>query len=140
MTEFFMAMIPPTATHQEKRFVYKNGQPYFYEDEKLKSARAKLSAYLSKHIPKEPYTSAVRLIVKWCFPVTGKHINGDYKTSKPDTDNLQKLLKDIMTDLGYWKDDALVCSDLCEKFYADVPGIYINIKELPTNGHFKSEV
>ena len=140
MTEFFMAMIPPTATYQEKRFIYKNGQPYFYEEEKLKTARSKLKAHLAKYIPAAPYSSAVRLVVKWCFPVTGKHADGDFKTSKPDTDNLQKLLKDIMTELGYWKDDALVSSDLCEKFYADVPGIYINIKELPVNGHFKSEV
>ena len=137
-TEFFMPMVPPTATYQEKKISYINGKPHFYEEADLRDARAKLEAHLAKHIPKEKYTTAVRLAVKWCFPIKGNHADGDYKTSKPDTDNLQKLLKDVMTHLGFWTDDALVCVELCEKFWAEIPGIYINIRELPTNGHFTS--
>lgn len=134
MTEFFIPMKPPTVTHQEKRVTLVNGVPHFYEGQALKNARAKLTAHLAKHIPKKIYTSPLSLVVKWCFPLSGSHRNGDYKTTKPDTDNLQKLLKDVMTDLHYWKDDALVCSEVCEKFWADLPGIYICIKELPENG------
>ena len=130
MTEFYMAMIPPTATHQEKKSRYVNGKLIFYEEPNLKDARAKLTAYLSKHIPKQPYTAGVRLVTKWCFPVKGDHRNGEYKTSKPDTDNLQKLLKDIMTELGFWTDDALVASEIIEKFWADIPGIFISIQEV----------
>ncbi|WP_236253677.1 RusA family crossover junction endodeoxyribonuclease [Streptococcus mitis] len=58
-------------------------------------------------------------------------VNGQYKTTKPDTDNLQKLLKDCMTKLGYWQDDAQVASEIVEKFWADTVGIYIKIEELP---------
>ncbi len=65
---------------------------------------------------------------------------GDWRTSKPDTDNLQKLLKDVMTSLGFWKDDALVCSEICEKFWAATPGIYIHIEELGRNGYSASEI
>lgn len=129
-TEFFMQIIPPTVTHQEKQVKVVNGKPVFYEPAELKAARAKLEAHLAKHVPAEKYTTAVRLVTKWCFPLSGKHRNGEYKTSKPDTDNLQKLLKDVMTDLGYWKDDALVASEITEKFWSDVPGIYIRIEEL----------
>ncbi len=50
--------------------------------------------------------------------------------SKPDTDNLQKLLKDCMTAVGFWKDDAQVASEICEKFWAEVPGIYVCAEEL----------
>lgn len=46
------------------------------------------------------------------------------------TDNLQKLLKDVMTDLGFWKDDALVVSEHVEKFWAKVPGIYVCMDEI----------
>lgn len=53
-----------------------------------------------------------------------------YKSTKPDTDNLQKMLKDVMTELNFWKDDALVASEVIEKFWAEVPGIYIRIEEL----------
>lgn len=129
MTEFFMAMIPPTVTHQEKKVHVVNGKPVFYEPAEVKTARAKLKAHLSKHIPEEKYTCPVRLVVKWCFP-KGRHKNGEYRGTKPDTDNLQKMLKDVMTDLGYWKDDCLVASEITEKFWADMPGIYIRIEAL----------
>lgn len=129
MTEFFMPMIPPTITAQEHQVRMVKGKPIFYEPLKLKNAKDKLTANLSKHKPTEPYTSAVRLIVKWCFP-RGKHSDGEYRITKPDTDNLNKLLKDCMTKCGYWKDDALVASEIIEKFWAEVPGIYIRIDEL----------
>jgi len=129
-TEFFMPMKPPTITHQQKQVKMINGKPYFYEPAELKAARSKLRAHLAKHVPQEKYIGAVQLITKWCFPVTGKHTNGEYKTTKPDTDNLQKMLKDIMTSLGYWKDDALVTSEITEKFWADIPGIFISISSL----------
>lgn len=130
MTEFFMPMIPPTVTQQEHKVAVKNGKPIFYDPPELKDARQKLTANLSKHTPPVSYNCGVRLVVKWLFPITGKHKDGEYKTTKPDTDNLQKLLKDCMTDLRFWIDDALVASEVCEKFYAKVTGIYVRIEKL----------
>ena len=128
-TEFFMPMMP-TKTHQGKQVRVLNGKPVFYEPAELQAARAKLMAHLGQHVPAEKYTTAVRLITKWCFPITGKHQDGEYKGTRPDTDNLQKLLKDVMTDLGkYWTDDA-VASEITEKFWAARPGIYIKIEEV----------
>lgn len=128
-TEFFMPMIPPTVTHQEKQVHVVKGKPVFYEPAELKQARAKLMAHLGQHVPEAKYTVGVQLVVKWLFP-NGKHPVGTYKTTKPDTDNLQKLLKDCMTAVGFWKDDALVVSEHVEKFWADKPGIYILIQEV----------
>lgn len=127
--EFFMPMVPPTTTHQQKQVHVINSKPVFYEPSELKTARVKLIAHLSKHTPKQPITQGVRLVTKWCFP-RGSHKDGSYRITKPDTDNLQKLLKDCMTQVHFWKDDALVASEICEKFWADVPGIYIKIEEL----------
>lgn len=131
ITEFFMPMKNvPTVTHQQKKVVVQNGKPVFYEPAELKAARAKLMAYLGQHVPEKKYINSIRLMTKWCFPITGKHSDGEYKYTKPDTDNLQKLLKDCMTDCGYWKDDALVVSEIIEKFWAKIPGIYIRIEEI----------
>lgn len=127
--EFFMAMEPPTVTYQEKKVAVMNGKPVFYEPTELKKARQKLMAYLGKYKPEKKYKHGLRLIVKWCFP-KGAHTDGEYRTTKPDTDNLQKLLKDCMTQVGFWEDDALVASEIVEKFWADIPGIYIRIEEL----------
>ena len=128
--EFFMAMDPPTCTHQEKQVRVVRGKPVFYEPEELKAARRKLMAYLAGHRPEMPYADGVRLLVRWCFPVGERHEDGEYRITKPDTDNLQKLLKDCMTACGFWKDDALVASEVVEKFWARVPGIYVRVESL----------
>ena len=129
--EFFMHMIPPTATHQEKKIRIVNGFPVVYDPGPVKAARAKLRDALAGYgAPDEPLAGPVRLTVKWCFP-RGNHKDGAWKTTRPDTDNLQKLLKDCMTEVGFWKDDALVVSEITEKFWADIPGIWIRVEELP---------
>lgn len=128
-TEFFIAMEPPTVTYQEHKVAVIKGRPVFYDGPEVKAARQKLTSYLARHKPSQKYERGVRLIVKWCFP-KGSHQSGEYRITKPDTDNLQKLLKDCMTKAGFWKDDALVASEIVEKFWAAVPGIYIRVEEL----------
>ena len=127
--EFFIPMLPPTITHQQHKVKTVNGKPVFYDPPELKDARQKLTANLIPNIPEQPFTTAVRLTTKWLFP-KGQHKNGEWKTTKPDTDNMIKLLKDCMTVCRFWKDDALVVSEITEKFWADIPGIYVRIEEL----------
>ena len=129
---FFLPMNPPTITHQEKRIAVKNGKPVVYEDEQLKAARAKLTAYLAVHRPQRPMEGPVRLVVKWCFPDKArKHGHGTYRTTKPDTDNLNKMLKDCMTACRFWTDDAQVASEIIEKFWVrEKQGIFIEVSEI----------
>lgn len=130
MTQFFMAMRPPTVTAQERAVRVVHGKPVFYEPPELKDARGKLCANLAKHKPEKPYTGPVRLKVIWCFALSGKHFDGEFRTTKPDTDNLQKLLKDCMTAVGFWKDDAIVTVEHVEKYWAQMPGIYICVEKI----------
>ncbi len=131
MIEFFLSMNPPTVTHQEKKVTFRHGKPFFYDTEPLKAARQLFTAALYPHRPPNPLPGAVRLLTKWCFPLNSRHkVDGEYKTTRPDTDNIQKLLKDVMTETGFWKDDAQVVSEIIEKFYARVPGIYIRVETL----------
>lgn len=127
--EFFMPMIPPTSTHQLKQVRVVNGKPVFYEPEKVKAARSKLLAHLNRHAPKAPFCGPLSLSVKWCFQALSRK-PGTWRDTRPDTDNLQKLLKDCMTVCGFWKDDAQVAQELVEKFWWDTPGIYICIRNL----------
>lgn len=120
----------PTTTHQQKQVTVRNGKPIFYEPDDLQAARSKLMAYLGQHVPARKYSKPIRVYVKWCFPVIGKYTDGQYKHTKPDIDNSQKLLFDCMTECGYWQDDALVVSLIAEKFWANLPGIYIKIEEV----------
>ena len=129
--QFFCPMaVVPTATQQMHQVRVVNGKPHFYEPPEVDQARAKLLAAVCRHMPPEPYQGPVSLMVKWCFPVTGQHRDGEYRITKPDTDNLQKMLKDVMTDCGYWHDDAQVCREIVEKFWAETPGIFIVVEAL----------
>ena len=132
--QFFLPMKPPTVTHHAKelRAFMKDGKPkaVLHDSAELKDARAKVHAALAPHRPAQPLQGAVRLLAWWCFPLEGTHRDGEYKTSRPDNDNLQKALKDCMTSLGFWKDDAQVASELVEKYWSAVPGIFIKITDL----------
>ena len=138
VTAFFLPMIPPTVTQQEHKVMVnrKTGRVQFYDPPELRAARAKLTDMVGRHAPEQPLEGALQLVTKWIWPMETDGqivLNGmeyRWKTSKPDTDNLQKMLKDVMTDLHFWRDDALVCSELVEKFWAEIPGIYIEIQEV----------
>lgn len=124
--EFFMDMIPPTATHQQRGCTFKNGKRIYY-NRANGDAEEKLKAYLSKHIPATPFEFAVRLEVKWCFPIKDAQACGEPYVKKPDVDNLCKALLDIMTKLGFWKDDKQIYELHIGKYYSERPGIYIKI-------------
>lgn len=127
MMNFKLKMKPPTITAQEHQVTVKNGKPIFYDPSKLKNAKQDLLGHLYQHQPKEPYKDAVILSVQWLFQ-SPLHHDGEWKTTKPDTDNLQKLLKDCMTRVGFWDDDALVVREVVEKRWVrNAPGIVISI-------------
>lgn len=132
--EFFLPMIPPTVTHQDKAiraWVDKSGRAraVLHDSERLKDTKAKFRAHLARHRPERPIAPRVpvRLLVKWLFPAGEKHRDGEWMTEKPDTENLNKALVDCMTQLGFWADDAQVVSEIIEKFWAKIPGIYIRV-------------
>jgi len=55
-----------------------------------------------------------------------------WHTSKPDTDNLAKAVKDALTGLA-WKDDSQVCFVEARKLYAagdESPGVLVEIETL----------
>ena len=128
MMKFFVDMIPPTKTAQQQKHGVVNGRLFVYKPKELKAAQELLTLRFKPYRPKEPYTCGVRLLVRWQFP-RGRRKPG-YRITRPDTDNLQKMLKDAMTKVGFWKDDALVAVEHVEKLWSDRPGIYVEIEGL----------
>ena len=129
MLRFFLSIDPPTVTQQEHCLgVSRNGKPYVYEDQRLADARAKLTAYLNQHKPDAPMDGPLALSCVWFFH-SDSHKDFEWKVSKPDTDNLQKMLKDCMTALGFWHDDAQVVRELAMKQWVrkEPPGILISL-------------
>ena len=127
---FFLDMIPPTVTAQEHKVMIRCGRPVFYDTPRLKEARRLYEHALRLNRPDTPLEGALALTVEWYFP-SKTHREGALRVTRPDTDNLQKLLKDCMTKCGFWKDDAQVVRETVEKRWSDEPtGIYIEITEL----------
>lgn len=132
--DLFMRLEPdvPKLTHQngiKARVV--NGHAQIYKTPALRDLEAKYISLLRPHAPQKPWSCPVGLSVTWLFRKP-KGAKGIYKTTKPDTDNLMKTLKDCLTCAGFWVDDALVVCEFCTKMWAakDLPhGIRILIKD-----------
>ena len=125
--EFFLDMEPPTVTAQEHKVRIVHGKPMFYDTAKLKAARRTFESLLWQHKPGTPLEGPVALTVCWHF-ATKTHKEGTYRVTRPDTDNLQKLLKDCMTRVGFWNDDAQVCrEEVTKRWSRRKPGIHIKV-------------
>ena len=131
--DIFLPMILPTATQQEKKINFKTKQ--IYQDPRAAEARAKLRAHLVQHIPEEPLIGPLRMTVIWGFPAKGKHHNGDCHIQKPDLDNLQKALQDVMTELGFFSDDCRISQLQTSKIYTFHPGVSILANEMEGNAY-----
>ena len=125
--ELFLDLQPPTVTAQEHKVRVVHGKPMFYDTARLKTARGIFVSLLRKYRPEEPMEGPVALTVDWRF-LTKTHAEGAWRITRPDTDNLQKLLKDCMTASGFWHDDAQVCrEEVTKRWTRGKPGIRIRV-------------
>lgn len=81
-----------------------------------------------------PLDCAVLLIVLAIFPYPGswsqkKRDANPYKISKPDCDNISKLVKDALNGV-VWLDDARIAESHIVKEYGIVPGIKLTVRVL----------
>lgn len=120
---------PPTCTAQEHKVALINGKPRFYEPKRLKQAKKLLTEEIEKQAPGNPLQGALKLSVTWNFRAK-THKPGTWKTSRPDTDNLDKMLKDVLTACGVWSDDAQVVWEVIKKRWEKDPGVVIEIEEV----------
>lgn len=140
--KIFLLLNPPTITAQETKVAIVNGKPKFYKPENVTRAKEELKKHLRPFKPSAPMNGPIELKVTWLFPKGKTHKHLEWRVTKPDTDNLEKLLKDCMTEVGFWKDDAQVVREVVEKLWSDEPtGIALEIeilgkrKEVNANGN-----
>ena len=130
MIKFTIPGPPPRATAQMKKVRVVCGHPQFYMPDNVAQARDYLKAGVMRHAPSAPLEGAVELKVCWFFKAQRKKDDGVWKITRPDTDNLMKMLKDTMTEAGYWLDDAQVARETSMKAWAIEPGITIEVRRL----------
>ena len=134
--EFFFRIEPDVSklTHQNgvEPSVLGNGKPYMHKTKALENLEQFYITHLAAMAPEKPWNCPIHLTTAFYF-LKPKSAKGKYKTTKPDTDNLVKTLKDCMRIAGFYKDDALVAVDTIAKCWrtADKPhGIHIRLHDL----------
>ena len=128
--QFVLKMEPPRKTEQQHRIggKRKNGQAIVYRDQELEAVRQEYLARLKPYAPPEPLAGPIALNVEWVFSTTNKrNLEQAYKTTRPDTDNMVKLLKDCMTECGFWEDDSQVAVEVLIKTWGKTGEIRINV-------------
>lgn len=130
--EFFLQMKDyPTATHQQKDVVCATGKPIFIPKDGLKKAKEQITDALirSKMKPDKPFAGILRLDLTFCFHPKAKHFDGEPHTNKPDRDNLEKTLVDLLVDHGFILKDQEIFSGEIIKIWSRVPGVNICLTE-----------
>lgn len=127
-TIFIYIPIEPSRTTHQSGTRFSKG--HTYKTPALQAWEATLEEALKEYVPSSPLEGAILLDVTWAFKARNKKQDGAWKITRPDTDNLQKTLKDVMSKLGFWKDDAQVVCEMAEKVWSVSPGISIRIESL----------
>lgn len=119
----------------------KEGKKITYTPEKTRVAEQSFRLQSAKWRPAEPFKGPIFLEViffrgipksfskkKKLMAMKGKL----FPLSKPDLDNMLKLVKDAMNK-RFYQDDAQVCKVTAAKFYSNVPRTVIKLQEIETS-------
>lgn len=104
-----------------------------YDSPALAEARAVLEAAFAPHAPERPLEGPLEMRLVWQYP-RGRHRQSEPKTTRPDLDNLRKLPQDVISKLGFMRDDACVWRIDDAKIWADPCGVYVEIRESDWRG------
>ncbi|MFH1743231.1 MAG: RusA family crossover junction endodeoxyribonuclease [bacterium] len=137
---FRIDCIPPKSTHQASLRIMKrrDGTQFVGKmaTSKGKATQNELIALVAEHRPAQPFAGPVRLLVEWDYPWRKSESKKSRLTgfrwcdTRPDCDNIVKLLKDVLTRLNFWGDDSQVADLIFKKRWCDKPGIGIQIVAL----------
>lgn len=121
---FFHECNPPTSTAQQRQF-FKKGNAL---TQAAKKASATWQAIVEQHKPIQPLTGplTVKIGVSWFKKGLSEVVP---RITKPDVDNLAKLIMDAMTKAGYWQDDNQVCDLRVTKYNSPIGGLAVTVEE-----------
>lgn len=126
----------PKGTAQQKGTSVQGGRIHHYEKAVVRNQRQIYRNALVdalQDINRQPprYEGPVYLNVHFFYSIKAKKRWGEWKISKPDCDNMVKLLQDVMADVGFFVNgDEQVASLKVSKTMAERPGISIEVGRL----------
>lgn len=123
----FVDCQPSTITYETG---YKEGLKTRRKKAALIGWELTLRRELAPYKPETPLEGALFLKVEFDFKAYSDKKPYYWKQSKPDTSSMLGTLKKIMTDIGFWADDAQIVYEVCSKAYKKKPGLSIQIMTL----------
>lgn len=106
--------------------------PYIahYRKPEVEAARTLYKYKLRPHRPETPSLLPIKIEVFAYFDIKDRSKWKKYKTTKPDAENWFKEIADVMTELGFWKDDNQIVDLHIVKYFAEKASIVIRWEEL----------
>lgn len=111
----------PSGTAQHRKATIVNGKIRTYPDDSYMAAKKLLRLLLRRHRPAVPYQGPIALEVSYLYETKTKKQVDTWKVTRPDGDNLLKVIKDCMTELGYFRDDSEVSIETMVRYWV-APG------------------
>jgi Holliday junction resolvase RusA-like endonuclease len=135
---------PPKATHQGSATILKDsrtGRLFTGKPKGSPGAKAKKQwiFWLAQYRPREPFTGPLEVQITITYPWRTKDplkkraLGPAPMDTKPDLDNLLKLVLDAMTACRFWKDDNQVTDLKAKKRLGDRPGVKVTIQRPEPN-------
>lgn len=133
--EFFVALDPTGPTHNDLEPVRRRGGGLgIRKSDALRAHEDALAARIAPHRPPEPFSRPVHVDMRICFPTGGRHPQGSPHAVRPDADNVEKTVFDILERFGFIRNDCLIASHCTAKAWSDPAGIWILIREIGDGG------
>ena len=112
--EFTHACKIPSSTAQQRRMTARGG----YLAPRTAQAKAFWQALFEKHAPDRPLQGPLSVIVLFYY-LRSKGSKSQFKTTKPDLDNLMKMAQDAMECTGYFNNDSHIAILSLGKYNTD---------------------
>lgn len=130
---------PSRATHQAAlRVMRRKGGGFFvgkYEKSAAKQWSRKVAELIRPFKPDKPIEGPVKAVIAWTFPYpkgtpSKRLLERSWRCSRPDLDNMEKGILDILVDEGFMLDDSQVAAKHTMKFNGVDPFVYIHLEPL----------
>lgn len=137
-----LSVVPSRATHQAALRVIRKKNGAVFIGKYAKSGAKVWSSHMAKLIepykPEQAISTPVKVDIAWVFPYPKNAPRGYpgliYREKRPDLDNMEKGLLDLLVEQEFIMDDSLVVAKHTAKFDGREPMILIRITPLDIAG------
>jgi len=132
-------IIPTKATHQSSLRIMKSKAGHMFVGKFAKSAIKgwiqEFNLKIKKYKPSIPFAGPTEVIIEFYYPwnktTAKKYLNTEeWKITRPDLDNMEKVVLDSLTSEGFIVDDSIICLKTTLKKHSNFPRIIVKIREI----------